>query len=134
MSGIEYNWTSCRAHHRKRAHVGDEIVVAETESALAHKDLFIAGGFRFIHDVLHFPRRQELALLDVDRLAVRAHVHDEIPLATQTCWGLHYIDNVGNFGERSVYMHIGQNWNAQLLFDLLQNLQPVAQAGTPKAR
>ena len=69
MRRIEHHRAAGAAHHRQRAHVGDQVVVAEGEAALADHDVLVAGGARLVHHVLHFPGRQELALLDVDRLA-----------------------------------------------------------------
>src|SRR3546814_5089423 len=61
----------------QRAHVADQVVVAEAGAALADHDVGVAGCFRLFDDGLHFPRRQELALLDVDRLAGVADPGDE---------------------------------------------------------
>src|SRR5690606_2998475 len=66
------------AHHRQRAHVADQVVVAEAGAALAHHDLIVAGRLRLFHHRLHVPRRLELALLDVDGLAGRAGAQDEV--------------------------------------------------------
>src|SRR3546814_3070524 len=65
----------------QRAHVADQVVVAEAGAALADHDVGVAGCFRLFDDGLHFPRRQELALLDVDRLAGVADPGDEVGLA-----------------------------------------------------
>src|SRR5579862_1640619 len=70
VRGIEYHRTSRPAHDGKRAHVRHEIVVAEGEAALAYHDPGVAGGARLVDHVLHLPWREELALLDVDRLAL----------------------------------------------------------------
>src|SRR5206468_7783703 len=68
MRGVEYHGTTGLAHDREGAHVRNQVVVAERGAAFAHEDVvFSARLARLFHHVLHFGRRQELALLDVDR-------------------------------------------------------------------
>src|SRR3546814_3723660 len=79
------DWSSdvCSSDLRQRAHVAYQIVVAEAGAALADHDVGVAGCFRLFDDGIHFPRRQELALLDVDRLAGVADPGDEVVLAAE---------------------------------------------------
>ena len=80
----------------------------------------VAGGARLVDHVLHFPGRQELALLDVHGLALRAHGDDEIRLAAQKRRGLQHVDHRGHFGERRVLVHVGEHRHADLLAHLLR--------------
>ena len=130
MGGIEHHRTAGRAHDRQRAHVGDQIVVAEGKAALADHDGVIAGAARLVDHVAHLPGREELALLDIDRLALRRHADDEIGLAAQEGRGLQHINHRGDFRQRSVLMHIGEHRHLESLADRLQHLQARFQAGS----
>ena len=68
MGRVEDHRAAGLGHDRQRAHVGDERVVAEARAALG-EETFVAALDDLGDDVLHVPRRQELALLDVDRAA-----------------------------------------------------------------
>src|SRR5437764_6186212 len=57
------------SHYGERAHVNDEVVVAEREAALREQKFFAAGGARLLDDVARVPGREELTLLDVDGAA-----------------------------------------------------------------
>src|SRR5271166_3032829 len=83
MRRVENDRTAGLAHDGEGAHIGDEIVVAERETPLAHHDLRIAGGARLVDHVLHFPRAQELSLLDIHGLLLRGDADDEIRLPTE---------------------------------------------------
>ena len=73
MRGVEHDRAAGGAHDRERAHVGHEVVIAERRAALAHQDVVgAARRLRLGDDLPHVLGRQELALLDVDRLARRA--------------------------------------------------------------
>ncbi|KAG1530719.1 hypothetical protein G6F50_017126 [Rhizopus delemar] len=128
MGGIEHHRATGVAHHRQRTHVADQVVVAEAGAALADHDLLVAGGFGLFHDRLHVPRRQELALLDVDRLAGRAHLADEVGLADQERRGLQHIHHRGHFVHRGVFVDVGQHRHADLLLHLGQHLQALFHA------
>ena len=58
--------TPCCAHHRKRAHVDDQVVIAEARAALGDDDARVAGVDDLRDRVLHVVGREELPLLDVD--------------------------------------------------------------------
>src|SRR5262249_25082673 len=121
--GVEDNRTLRIPHDRERAHVGNEVVVAERKAALADHDAFVAGGARVADDGLHLPGRQELPLLDVDRLALRGGVHNEVRLTAQESRRLEHIHYRGNLGEWRVFMHVGQDGHADSTTDVLENLQ-----------
>jgi hypothetical protein len=129
---IEHDRAAGCAHHGKRAHVGDEIVVAEREPALADENLVVACRACLLDDVGHFPRRQELAFLDVDRFTLRRNVHDEVGLATQEGGSLQYVDDRGDFGERTVFVDVGQHRHADLPPHLREDPQALVDPGTAK--
>ena len=53
------------AHDRKRAHIHDEILIAEGSAALGEDDFLVAGAGDFFGSVAHFPGREKLAFFDV---------------------------------------------------------------------
>jgi hypothetical protein len=62
MSRIEHHGTLRRAQDRERAHVDDEIVVAERDTALTDEQSVITRGARLVDDVRHFPGGKKLPL------------------------------------------------------------------------
>ena len=98
MRGIEHHRAAGLAHDHQRAHVGHQVVVAERGAALAHHDVVgcRSPALRLVHHVLHVPGREELALLDVHRLAGCGHGMDEIGLAAQERRRLQYVDHRGD--------------------------------------
>ena len=133
VRGVEHHGTAGGAHHRERAHVRHQVVVAEREAALAHQDLAVAGGARLVDDVLHLPGTQELALLDVDGLALRAGRDDEVRLSAQKRRRLQHVDHLRHLRERRVLVNVGQHGNADLLAHLRKRLQALLEPGSAKA-
>ena len=70
-------------HHRQRAHIGHQVVVAKTDPTLTHHDVLITGGLGFLDHMLHIPGRQKLALLDIHWQARSRHTLDKTRLPTQ---------------------------------------------------
>src|SRR2546423_1282079 len=81
-----------------RAHGERQVVEAEAEATLADEDLLVAGASRLLDDVLHLPGREELALLDVERLALHGGVADEVGLPAQERRRLHHVDHRRDLG------------------------------------
>ena len=73
--------------------------------------------------MLHVPRREELAFLDVHRLALCCHRLDEIGLAAEKGRRLQHIDHGRDFIERRVFVDIGEDRHAKLLANALQDLE-----------
>src|SRR5690606_20147244 len=111
---VEHHRAAGVAHHRQRAHVADQVVVAEARAALAGHDLLVAGGLRLVGDVLHLPRRQELALLDVARAAGAGHLLDEVGLPAQEGRRLQHVHHRGDLVHRRVLVHVGKHRHADL--------------------
>ena len=69
MGHVEADWTSQVHQIAQPNKVVDQPVVAEERAALREHDLPAAALVEFLKHVPHFPRRNELALLHVHRLA-----------------------------------------------------------------
>ncbi len=88
----------------------------------------------FAGDVLHFPGRQELAFLDVDRLAGLRDVLDEVGLAAQEGRGLQHVDHARHLVHRRVLVHVGQHGHAELTLHFGEHLEAFLEAGAAEAR
>src|SRR5262245_28891829 len=62
---IENDRATQRSHDGKRPKIDNQIVVAERRAALCEQKPLTADLARLIHDILHFPRREELSLLHI---------------------------------------------------------------------
>ena len=129
MRGIEYHRATRGTQHRQRTHIGHQIVIAKGKAALADHDVGIARGTGLIDHVLHFPRREELTLLDVHGLAAGGHRHDEVGLPAQKRRRLQHIDYSGHFVNGRVFMHIGQHRHTKGVAHMLEYLQALGQTG-----
>ena len=126
MRGVEYHGTTGLAHDREGAHVRNQVVVAERGAAFAHEDVvFSARLARLFHHVLHFGRRQELALLDVDRSSRCGDDVYEIGLAAEKRRGLQHVDGRRYFRDVVLVVDVGQHRHADLLLHLCEDLQPL---------
>ena len=103
-----------------------------TERKIEQADL-TRGGACLVDDVLHVPRRQELPLLDVHRLAGLRHGADEVGLPAQEGRRLQHIDHAGHLGHLGLVVHVGEDGQARLLAHLVQDLQPGIQANAALA-
>ena len=56
-------------HHFQPRHIVNQPLIAEERAALGQQDIVVAGLADFLDRKLHFLRRDELALLDVDAFA-----------------------------------------------------------------
>jgi hypothetical protein len=101
VGGVIHHRAAGLAQDGQAAHVGDEVVVAEGGAALAHHD-GVRSVVRFLRlgdDVLHVVRGEELALLDVGRLARGGDGLDEIGLAAEEGRRLQHVDDRGDGGD-----------------------------------
>jgi hypothetical protein len=71
---------------------------------------------------------EELALLDVHRLAALGHGADEIGLAAQEGRRLQHIDHGGHGGHLGLGVHVGQHRHAQLRRTLARISRPAFHA------
>ena len=129
VGGIEDDRASSFAHDGQAAHVGNQVVVAEAGTALANHDvvgaaIYLAG---LGDDILHVARRQELAFLDIHRLAAGSDGMDEIGLPAQEGRGLQHVDHRSNRLDLVDVMHIGQHGHANLALHFAENPQAFVQ-------
>ncbi len=96
-------------HDRQCAHVRHQRVVTERRAALGHQHVRVAAAGDLGHDVRHFPRREELALLDVDDLAGRSSSQQQIGLTAQEGRNLQDVHRLGSFGALRGLMDVGQD-------------------------
>ena len=103
------------AHHRKRAHVDDEVVVAEREAALGHEHALVAGRAHLVDRVPHVERRQELALLEVDDPAGLRGRDDEVGLPREERRNLQDVGDLGGLRRLPGLVDVGQDRHADVV-------------------
>src|ERR1700730_18319597 len=111
------------AHDGERAHVHDQIVVAETRSALGNKRLTIPGIAALVDRVLHVPGRNELSLLDVHRTPGKRRRHNELGLAAEEGRNLQHVNHLGDGSHVGHLVNVGEHRDVYFVFHLLQNAQ-----------
>jgi len=115
-------------HHVKAEHVDNQIVVAKIAAAIAQDDLLVATFSELINDVAHLTRADELGLLDVDDRAGFRHRFHQVSLTRQERGQLDHINHFRYRLRLGRFMHIGDNFDAESLLQLLENLHPLFQA------
>ena len=85
VGGIKHHRAARLAHDRQTAHIRNQVVVTEAHATFTHHNVVAAAiGFPgLVDDILHVARRQELAFLDIHRLAGARYGMDEISLTAQ---------------------------------------------------
>jgi hypothetical protein len=109
MGSVVYDGITEAAHDGEGAHVGDEIVIAESGAAFGDGDFFAAGSSSFFDDLAHLGRREELALLDVDDFARLDGGGDEIGLAAEKSGDLEDVNDGSNGGHLGFGVDIGDD-------------------------
>src|SRR5438876_11590608 len=94
MRGIEYHRHKF-PHDSERTHVDDEIVVSETRASFGDEDFVISRRVAFLDHVLHVPRRDELALLDIHHAFAHGRGYHQLRLTAKKRGNL---QNIGDFG------------------------------------
>jgi hypothetical protein len=94
--------------------------------------LLARGGAGLVDDVLHVVRRQELALLDVHRLAALRHGADEVGLPAQEGRRLQHVHHGGHVGDLGLVVHVGQDGHGQLARTLARISRPASMPGPRK--
>src|SRR5262249_11101870 len=114
VRNVEYNGTAETLHDRNAAEIDDQIVIAERRPTLSQQDSIVPRLAHLLHDILHFPWREELALLHVHDLAGLGCSNDQIRLPAQKRRNLENIEYLrGRFALRRL-VHIRKNWNPEL--------------------
>ena len=133
MGGIEDDGIAEGAHDRERAHIDDEIVVAEGGAALRQQDVRVASLQYLVHHVPHILRREELSLLHVDGLAGQRRLIDEIGLPAEERGNLQDVHDLGGGLRLRLGMDVGDDGNVQFLLDLRQHGKSLFEAGPAEA-
>lgn len=139
-SGWQLHGVRCIEHDRsklphdgERSHIHDQIAVAEAGAPFSNEDLLVASLAAFFHGMSHVPRRHELALLEIDCPTAERGSDYQIGLAAEKRGDLENIDDFGHLGYVGGFVHVGENWKAQSIFDSFQYTQAFFNAWTAKA-
>ncbi len=132
MRRVKNNRKAERLHDRNRAHVGDEIVVAERRAAFGQENLFCAGHFCFFRDAPHFVRRKELAFFQVHDFSGRDGGFNQIRLAAKKRGDLQNVHDLARARGLLFRVHVRQNWHAEFLADVGKRFQSAFDARPAK--
>ena len=100
------------AHDGERAHVDDEVVVAEGGSALGEEDAGVPGLGDFLDGVAHVPGSDELSFFDVDGAAGLCGGDEQVSLAAEEGGDLEDVDAFRGDGAVGGFVDVGENWEA----------------------
>ena len=114
MGGVEDHRRAGGARQdRQRAHVRHQGVVAERCAALGDQNITVAGAGDLGNDIRHVPRRQELALLDVDDFSGRGRRPQEIGLPAQERRDLQDVDGLRHLRALRGLVDVGEHRHVQ---------------------
>src|SRR5690606_10410801 len=94
---------------------------AERGAAFAGHDIRIAAAGDLGDHVLHVPRRQELALLHIDRFAGFGGGDEKVGLAAEEGGDLQDVDDFGDLGALLGQVYVSDDRHADLLADLFED-------------
>ena len=123
MGDVEDYGIAELAHDGERAHVDDEILVAEGSAAFGEDDFFVSGAGDFFRGVADFPGREKLALLDVDDAAGAAGGDEQVGLAGEKRGNLQDVADFGGGADLRNIVNVGENRQAGALFYVGQDAQ-----------
>src|SRR3989441_10553042 len=86
----------------------------------------------FVDGIFHLPGRQELPLLDVDRLSAPPRRQEQVGLAAEERRYLEYVKDLGRRFRLGGLVDVGQYRDSDLRPDRVEYAQPFAQPGTAK--
>src|SRR5271165_164990 len=121
------------AHDRERAHVDDEVLVAEGRAALRLPYLRRPAPLQLCGHVRHLPGGEELALLHVDRATRRRRRQQEVRLPAQESGDLEDVAHLGDGTDLRDLVDIREHREPVLLADEREQRQALPQAGPPRA-
>ena len=118
----------------ERAHVGDQVVVAEAEAALAHHDLRRCRCERALSTTLRISHgERNWPFLMLTGLPGAATRRMKLVCRHRNAGRLQHIDHGGDFRERRVLVHIGEHRHAERrCAPTRSTLQPGCQPGPRK--
>ena len=117
---------------RQGAQVRDQRVVAEGDASLGEHYSRRARPAQFFHHMAHIPRRHELPLLDVYRLARARRGDQQIGLTAQEGGNLQQVYHLGGAFCLPWLVNIGGHRHAHFPFDRCQHAQPFLDARSAK--
>ena len=132
MGCIENHWREL-AHDGQRAHIDDQVVVAEAGAALGDEDAIVAGRASFLNHVLHVPGGEELAFLDVHGAFGHRGGDYQVGLAAEERRDLQHVGYLGDFRDVLGVVHVGEDGNVDLVLDLSQDAETLGEAWSAKA-
>jgi len=121
------------AHEGKRAKINDEVVVAERRAALREEDALVACGADLFDAMMHVPRGNELAFLDVDGAAGAACGDEQVGLAAEEGGNLQDIDCFGGDFAVARLMNVRENRQAGIFGNAGEDARAFNQARAAKA-
>ncbi len=121
------------AHDGERAHVDDEVVVAEAGAALGEGDAGVAGVADLLDGVAHVEGGDELALLDVDGAAGFGGGDEEVGLAAEEGGDLEDVDGFGDGGAVRRGVDVGEDGEAGGFGDGAEDAAAFGEAGAAEA-
>ena len=121
------------SHHRQRAEIHHQVVIAETGPALGQEHPLIACRVHLFDGMRHVPRRHKLALLYVHRPARFARGHQQVGLAAKERGNLQHVNSFGRNLAMPRLMHIGQHWQAGSFCQATQNAHPFLESRPAEA-
>ena len=137
MGGVEDDGVTGLAEVAQAGHVDHQPPVAEGGAALGHHGRRAARVGDLLDDVGHIPRREELPLLDVDRLARARSGHEEVRLAAEEGGDLEEVDHLRDGRALLGEVDIGHHRHADLGLDFREPLEALVHprpAATADAR
>src|SRR4051812_15838460 len=129
---IEDDGHAERAHHRKRTHVDDEIVVAEARAALGDRHARIAGIDDLRDRMLDVVRGEELPLLDVHDPAGLCRGDEQIGLTAEECRDLEHVGDLAGGARLCRFVHVGQNRHFEPALDAGEDLKTLVETRSTK--
>ena len=132
MSAVE-DYGRERAHDGQRAHIDDEIVIAETGTALGERDARVAGGGHLLDSVAHVFGGDELTLFHIDGTAGFAGGDQQIGLSAEKSGNLEDVAGFGDLRAVCGLVYIGEDGEMCVFGDAAQDARAFGEAGSAEA-
>ena len=121
------------AHNGERAHIHDEVVVAERLAALREEDALRTALTELVDNVAHIGGREELSLLHVDDSAGLCCRVQEVGLTREERRDLEDIRDLRRRRRLTGLVDIRNDGYTELCTDLPEDLGPLLESGTAEA-
>ena len=122
VGGVKDGAIAELAHPVERTHVGDEVLVAKSGSALGEHEVFTTDGLELVGDVFDIPRSHELAFFDVHGAARFTRSEDKIGLAGEESGDLEEVDVLGGDFCLLRRVDVSSDRDTELFTDALKEL------------